>query len=360
MKKTTIFLLFLIGWLLNPIGGYAQEFQSENLFYIMNTPNGIENFRQNAEQISIIVPATYHIDEYGVITGSVNPKIMKIARAHNVQVMPIFSSFDQEGIHRLLNNEKAMDRAIQQMIYLSQKNHYYGWQFDLEHISFLDADAYTAFYRKAAKRLHENELKISMAVIRSYSPSPGPLTGNDAYTRHAFKEWAGAYQLKKLAKIGDFLSFMTYPQNNSVTPPGPVAGIPAIKNSVEYLKDLDIPMGKISLAIPVNSYYWHPTATKSKGAHSTASNISYEQVQHLMKRYDAKPHWLDKQGVSYAYWAMPNGVFHWLFIENARSFKEELQLVPQYGFRGISVWVLGNEDPNIWEVLKNETKSLKY
>lgn len=358
MEKTIIFLLFLIGWVWNPVGVQAQEFQSENLFYIMNIPNGIESFRQNADQVSIIVPATYHIDEYGVITGSVNPKIMKIAIAHNVQVMPIFSSFDQKGIHQLLNNEKTMERAIQHMIYLAQKNGYYGWQFDLEYMSFLDADAYTAFYKKAAKKFHRNGLKISVAVVRSYSPEPYP--GNGAYNRYAYKNWTGVYQLKKLAKIGDFISFMTYNQHGSVTPPGPVAGIPAMKKAANYLKSLNISLEKVSLGLPSYSDHWYPTWEKGKGAYSTASQISYEQAKRLLERYNAKLHWMDKQGIYYAHWTMPNGVFNWIFLEDARSFGEKFKLVPQYGFRGISVWVMGKGDPGIWEVLKNKANPLKY
>jgi spore germination protein YaaH len=209
VRKFIPFLLF-IGCIWQP--AHAQKFQSENLFYITNSENGIESFGKHADQISIIVPASYHIDKYGVISGDTNPQIMKIAHENKVKVMPIIASFDQEGIHHFLDDSAAVQRAIKMMLYLAQKNHYYGWQFDLENVSFLDATAYTSFYRKAAKKLHQNGLKISMAVVKVYYPVPAP--GNNPYNRWTYENWKGAFQIKKLAKIGDFLSFMTYDEHH--------------------------------------------------------------------------------------------------------------------------------------------------
>jgi spore germination protein YaaH len=358
MKKIVFLLLFSIGWLLAPIHANAQKFQSENLFYILNSQSGITSFQKHAGQISMIVPDVYHIDEHGVLSGSVDPRIMDIAHKHQVKVMPIIASFDQKGIHHFLHNEEAVNRAIKMMLYIAQKYQYYGWQFDLENVNFLDADAYTAFYRKAAKKLHENGLKISMAVVKSYSPVPVP--GNSAYNRWTYENWKGAFQIKKLAKIGDFLSFMTYDEHTALTPPGPVAGIPWMKKMADYLKSLKIPLDKISFGIPTYSDHWYPAWNEDKGAHSTRDEISYGQAQHLLKKHNAKLHWLNKQGVYFTHWTMPNGVFNWLFMEDARSFKKKLQLVPKYGFRGISVWVLGTEDPGIWKVLKKNTSPVHY
>jgi len=39
-----------------------------------------------------------------------------------------------------------------------------------------------------------------------------------------------------------------------------------------------------------------------------------------------------------------------MWIEDARAFATKLELVRKYGLRGYSVWVLGTEDPKIWEL----------
>ena len=39
-------------------------------------------------------------------------------------------------------------------------------------------------------------------------------------------------------------------------------------------------------------------------------------------------------------------------MEDARSFRAKLDLARELGLRGFSVWVLGPEDPEIWDALR--------
>ena len=78
-----------------------------------------------------------------------------------------------------------------------------------------------------------------------------------------------------------------------------------------------------------------------------ASGTAY----HLADTAGAEWVWAAEQGVSYAFWQR-NVTFDWIFREDARSFGLKLDLMRDYpGLHGISVWVLGSEDPGIWEVL---------
>jgi spore germination protein len=55
--------------------------------------------------------------------------------------------------------------------------------------------------------------------------------------------------------------------------------------------------------------------------------------------------------VTYGFWP-EYGVFHWVFLENARSMQAKLDLIAEYpGLRGVSIWVLGAEDPDVWPLL---------
>lgn len=345
--------------LLSP-GAWAgtSRFVSENLFYLQDNLNSFESFKAHADQISIVVPAAYEIDRYGTVSGGVDPRVLRIAKRHHVMVMPLIASFDQKGIHKFLNDPAARARAIRIMLYDAKAGHFGGWQFDLENVHVTDGPAYTDFFRQAADALHKNGLKITMAVVKSSAPVPDP--GHSGFNRFLYENWRGAFDFKKLAKIGDFLSFMSYDQHTSLTPPGPVAGIPWMENMAEYLIRLGIDPQKISFGIPTYSDYWYPSYTKSRRAHSTRDEISYREVRNLIDRYQVKPRWMADQGVDYARWAAANGIFNWLFIENARSFEEKLELVPKYHFRGFSAWVLGYEDPGIWGVLQRETKPRHY
>jgi spore germination protein YaaH len=336
----------------------AQSAKSENLFYMTDTIDALQSFKAHASQISIIVPAAYHIDQYGTVYGGVDPRVLSIADSNHVEVMPIVASFDQEGIHAFLNDPKARARAIDIMLYDAQHFHYYGWQFDLENVHVTDGDAYTDFYREAAKALHAHGFKISMAVVKAEQPVPAA-DGSD-FSRFLYENWKGAFDFRKLAAIGDFMSFMSYDQNTALTPPGPVAGLPWMRRMADYLVRLGVDPQKVSFGIPTYSDHWYAAYSDKKGPHSTRDEITYREVQDLLDRHQVTPQWMASMGVDYAYWPGPNGVFEWLFIENARSFSEKLKLVRQYHFRGFSAWVLGFEDPGIWKVLGQQTQAVHY
>jgi spore germination protein YaaH len=68
--------------------------------------------------------------------------------------------------------------------------------------------------------------------------------------------------------------------------------------------------------------------------------------------------WDEKGKCHYAVWDN-DGVNEYIYIEDARSFKEKLRLLQQYKLRGISVWVLGKEDPAFWDVLAEATIAKK-
>jgi spore germination protein YaaH len=133
-----------------------------------------------------------------------------------------------------------------------------------------------------------------------------------------------------------------------------------MRRMADYLVRLGIDPAKVSFGIPTYSDHWYATYSDKKGPHSTRDEITYREVQDLLDRQQITPQWMASMGVDYAYWPGPNGVFEWLFIENARSFSEKLKLVRQYHFRGFSAWVLGHEDPGIWEVLRQQTQAVHY
>ncbi len=350
MKHGRLTLALLIAMMINATTSVAQSYHSENLFYLVGSPDSYQSFVQHADEISIICPDVYQIDSVGVITGEVDRRISELAKKKGIKVMPLFATFDQRGIHALLTSDAARKEAIRLMLFYARQFNYYGWQFDIENVYFTDKDAYTSFFRQTADSLHKYGFAISSAVVKSEQPAPE--SANPAYHRFLYENWRGAFDLPAIAAASDFISVMTYDQHTAYTPPGPVAGVPWMKRIVKYMLDSGIPADKISLGIPNYSDYWFPT-DGSRGPGSTRDEISYAAAKDLLDRYQATEQWMDDQQVYYSYWET-GGIFNWLFIEDARSFLPKFKIAETNHLRGISVWVIGSEDPAIWNVLKKE------
>jgi spore germination protein YaaH len=332
---------------------YAQT-TGERIFYYVDREDAYNSFVQNIAEISVIAPSAYGVDEEGIVWGDVDPKVLELAKRHNVRVMPLIVNrpFNKDLLHQLLSNPAARARAIASMVELSKRHDYWGMQVDFENVHIDDRDALTSFYRDAAKAMHAAGKIISIAVVHR----PEEVAGISQYHAWMMADWRGGYDLKALADAGDFISVMTYSQHTRRTPPGPSAALPWVRDVARYFLQF-MPPQKLSLGIPVGAMHWYTSQEDRitpELARSYSENMSYKWARHVAERNGVELTWNDEHKISYAFYPVA-GTFEYLFVEDARSFAAKLDLVKQEKLRGFSVWVLGPEDPGIWATLKSYT-----
>lgn len=319
----------------------------ETLFYAVDNEDCFLSFKANIKSIDIVGPQTYRMDEHGIISGSVDSRILELSRKNGVKVMPLVVNigFDQPGFHAFLHDTLARLRAVNTMLRLCRENNYYGIQFDYENIHVSDKDVFTSYYRQAASLLHANGFAISVAVVPRTSDNAGPTD----YHKWIFEYWRGAYDYKSLGEIGDFVSLMTYDQHTFRTPPGPVAGIPWMEAVIHFVLQ-SVPASKISLGLPFYSYRWQP-AYHDNQPHVWGRSLDWKEAKGIAERFGASWQWDEREKVYYTFYTN-DGLNEYLYLEDARSFSAKMTLLKKYQFRGISVWRLGHEDPEVWKQLQ--------
>jgi spore germination protein YaaH len=344
MRKQLPLLLLLLA----PAILVSAQYKSENLFYMVDNPESFESFRKNAAQISIVSPQVFNMSKEGVLTGSIHPKILEVAKANNVKVMPLIvnTGFNTAILHAVVSSPIARKRAIDMMLVFAQQYHLDGWQFDMEGLNIEDRENFTTFFRQTADSLHHHNLQLSAAVVHATANTGG----TDAYHKFLYEDWRAGYDFRAMALAGDFISIMTYGQHTRRTTPGPVAGADWVDRVIQYLLKEGVPPQKLSLGIPSYSIHWYTDYTDEKGGFSTSHSLNYTQLHYLMERYDAKPQWNEKAKVNYLI-VDNDGVFEYVFIEDGASLKPKLDILKKYHLRGISVWVLGSEGPDFWTTL---------
>lgn len=332
------------------------QVNSENLFYMTDSPESFESFKNNLSQISVVCPQTFRISKEGVISGSVNQRVLKLSKANKIKVMPLIfnNGSTADLLHALLSNPEARKRSIKMMLDYAKKYKLDGWQFDLEGLNIADRDHYTSYFKETAEALHEKDLQLSAALVHTVEN----LGGASAYHSFLYENWRGGYDFKELAKAGDFLSIMAYDQHTRRTPPGPVAGADWVERIINYLLNEGVAPEKISLGIPDYSVHWFADYTEEKGGFTNGQQIGYNRVEYLLKKFNAVLRWDENAACHYAVWNN-DGVYEYMYIEDGASLKPKLDLLKKYNLRGISVWVLGREDPGFWTVLKKQTTATK-
>ena len=321
----------------------------ERLFYYVDREASYNSLVRHITQIDVLGPQVYTVDSLGIVWGSLDRRVSDLAARHKVKVMPLVvnEGFNQPALRRLLADSAARHRAVQSLLALCEDNHYWGIQFDIEALNIQDRDLFTLWYREAAAALHPRGYKLSLAVVHRLGDGAGP----SGYHRFLQESWRAGYDLKELARIGDFVSLMTYDQHTRRTPPGPGAGLPWMRDAVTYALRF-VPPEKLSVGIPIYGGHWFTRADPSyqERARSTEETVSWSWGAGLVERAGGTMQWDEREQVPFAHFEN-GGTYEWVFLENARSFTAKLAVVREHKLRGFSSWALGTEDEKIWDVL---------
>lgn len=309
---------------------------------------GADSFLERANHIDVISPQVYAVDSLGNVRGGVPERLLNEAKQTGTHLMPLIMNpgFNQEIMHGLLNNFDAQRKVVDFMVEEGQNFGYWGWQFDFENIDHTYKDRFTDFFRMAASALHEAGMTASVAVVPTNDQSE-----DSGFSRYMQENWRGNFDMAAIAEAGDFISLMTYAVHGGPTAPGPIAGLPWVREMLQYALDQGVPAEKISLGLPFYSGYWYPDCFGDGSVKVRGREVSYALADSVLTAGGADRTWLPEQGVTYGFW-QHFGVFRWVFLEDARSMTERLKLFDEFpGLRGASIWVLGTEDPAVWPLL---------
>jgi len=347
MKRWT----FLASWLCLACvstGAFAKA--PDALFYMMETQKSINSFEAHIDKIGTLVPTWFGVDENGLVSGAPDMYVLNLAKAHRLPVMPIISAGgDRQKFHSLLVSEAAKKAMIDGMLEQAKLYGFMGFQFDFENIAWTDRDALTLLTKQTAEALHKHGLKLSMAVVPN---SPG-YAGRGPFGKWMWEYWRGAYDLKALGQVLDLVCLMTYDQHTRWTTPGPVAGMPWVMDHLQYaLKQ--VPKEKLSLGIALYGYHWfagNPVGADGKeSSNISAQYIDADESFPLAKQFNVTMQWDPVEHESWFYFYRDQ-MREWVFLPDERSFRDRYDVVKQYNLEGFCAWVLGAEDPKVWEAL---------
>ncbi len=319
----------------------------KSLFYLTRDPNGLASFFAHAHKIDILVPAWYSVAPDGNIKGTPDPQVMRVAQSSHVPVMPIVVNpgFNQDDFHKFLGNSAARIRMITALIAECQARSYIGIQFDFENVIYTDRDALTSLVADAAAALHRAGLQLSIATV----PNAPGVAGDTAFSKWIYNNWRLAYDLKGIGAAVDLLCLMTYDEHTRYTPPGPVAGHIWTKDNLDYALKF-VPREKLSLGIPIYGYHWHAGDPVDNKPNNTATTVGFDDIRQLIARFHPEIHWdADDQASWFRFYR--DATREWVYYTDPRTFAARYELVKSSGIQGFCSWVLGKEDPAIWDML---------
>ena len=283
---------------------------------------------------------SYEALEDGGVTPIIVPAAEEraIAKAIDAKVKPALvvtniganGNFDSKLAHAILNNPKAVDKLIDNLLKAMQTKKYAGLDVDFEYVLPEDRGAYNDFLTKCAEKMRENGFFISCAI-----PAKEAENTTDKLT--------GAYDYAAIGGIVDYVTLMTYEWGYAAGEPTAVAPINKVENVIKFAAT-QIPSSKILMGIPNYGYDWTtPTSPGSPGR--AIGNVA--AVELARKRNQAISFDERSQAPFFEYYD-DSGKRHEVWFEDARSVKAKLELGVKYKLAGFSYWTINQFWPQNW------------
>ncbi|NMP21448.1 glycosyl hydrolase family 18 protein [Sulfobacillus harzensis] len=289
-----------------------------------NAPGATAMLQHYLSVLTGIIPFWYQISANGMISGSTDPSVLKLAEQHNLWTFALVQNMAGQSVFgRLLNSPTARERAIDNMLTLVEANGYNGINLDWEGIAPQDRHQFTTFVEALATTFHRHGYYVTLSLPAETADQPN-------------NSWTGAYNYRALGKAADLLMIMAYDQHYAGGSPGPIASPSWVKKVLDYTISA-VPPSKVVLGIPGYGYDWSGSGT--------AAALSYSQAESLAKQYGAS-------SSSNHFEYLQNGQVHSVWFENTQSLLNKINLVSGYELRGVALWRLGIEDPKIWNFLQ--------
>lgn len=242
-----------------------------------------------------------------------------------VLVLTPFSAsgtFDNNLVTLVTNNLEVQNRVIENLLLTVAQKPYQEVDVDFEFIRAEDRIPYVEFVRNLTRRMNAVGVMVSVALVPKVSADqPGLLYEGIDY--------------RLLGEAANTVLLMTYEWGYTYGPPMAVAPIPQVRQVLDYAVS-EITPAKISMGIPNYGYDWPLPFVRGV---TEAANIGNHEAIEIAALNNAAIQYDDiSQAPFFEY--TRDGVGHIVWFEDVRSILAKLNLVTEYGFRGVDYWQL--------------------
>lgn len=287
--------------------------------------------RQQAGVITEVNYVWYRLTGNGKITGSnPSPGFVKELQAMRVRVMPAIqnSGFNPDYVSFVINDQAARSQHVQDITSIVVSENYDGIDIDYESLHPVDKDNFSLFIEELADSLHKQGKLLSVTVHAKTSD-------NASWDGPNAQDW------KRLGGAADMFKIMTYDFTSGTGNFGPIAPI-SWTNEVLTYAELKVQPSKIYVGIPFYGYDYGVSKKK---------DVSWTSAQALIVQYDAK---IQRDENTEAFFTYELGGQHNVYFNDAAATEAKIKSIfgEHPDLKGVAIWVLGGEDPNNWNILR--------
>ena len=310
------------------VNGYAYPFINKNLL------------QRTLPFVTYLTPFTYGINDDGSLVDLQDETLISMAKdagsgaLMHLSTLTDAGNFSNELASLVLNDLDVQGVLIDNVLDTIRARGYLGLDVDFEYVFPEDGPAYAAFIGRLRDRLSPLGYLVVVALApKTYAAQPGLL-----YEAHNYAA---------LGAAADRAFLMTYEWGYAYSQPMAVAPLPNVRAVVDYALT-EIPAEKLWLGMPNYGYDWPLPYVQGQ---TRATSLSPQYAVGLARRYGAAIQYDERAQAPWFRYTDGGGVEHEVWFEDARSVRAKLELVGEYGLRGVGYWNLMRPFPQNWLVL---------
>lgn len=304
--------------------------------------------------LTTIVPTWFHVvDVNGNMDSIASSEYVNYAHQANIEVWAAIRDFDggigsyDESL-ALLSKTSSRENLINQLIAQSLQVGVDGINVDFEKISNECGEHYIQFIRELSVRCRQNGIILS---VDNYVP----------------KGYNMQYNRKEQGIVADYVVIMGYDEHFGGSPEaGSVSSYNFVKEGIEETMK-EVPANKIISGIPFFTRLWAETPkteaelAEQKGTEDaeyptnvTSEPLGMSTARQKISEAGAELVYDETTGQNFATWE-GGGVTYKIWLEDATSIEAKLKLMKDNKLAGTAAWAIGQESPEIWELILQYT-----
>lgn len=304
--------------------------------------NGLFLFRIDQKDPTQIEKFGDFTDQYvrDLVSMGHRQNVKMLGVIHNLLYRPGGVEASKNVVKQMFATKESRQNFIQNVINLIEKYDFDGVNIDIEDVYIEDSEKLSLFYTELGEALRKKGYYLSASIPARVSDEP-------------FNPFSDPFNYDAIGKAVDEFVVMLYNEHGwPGSGPGPVVSIGWMERVLKYTIS-KMPNTKIVAAVSVFGFDFNLTTGKN-------TYVTYKMAMDLAQKYDKEVIFdQETQTPMFAY-KDEEGNEHEVWFENAESIYAKVKLAQDLGIKGIALWRLGMEDPNIWTMLRNDVVVKKY
>ncbi len=297
-------------------------------FYVNWDRASIVSLRLNLAHLTHLIPEWLILQNgKGDLDDQSDPTVIAIARQANLPILAELNNFRDswrpEDVRQSIRDSDRRADLIANIYNNLEEHKFAGVNIDFEQLGVRDKEALITFMTELYAKLHPAGLIVTQSV---------PIEDE-------------AYDLKRLSAVNDYLVPMVYDEHYQSGTPGPVASEQWFEDQIEKLSKI-VPPERTVIGFGNYGYDWIIGA-------SGGAEVSFSDVMAAVVANHSRIDW-DADTANPVLRFGSGSTQHEIWFLDAVTALNQVQSVNDNNYRGVALWRLGAEDPNLWNVLQPE------